>query len=57
MKIDNDRPAVKAANDCTANGFSQDHEKSMLVAKVSAFWKAITTNRTSTRSCSPTSAY
>ncbi|CAM5269152.1 hypothetical protein SGLAM104S_02550 [Streptomyces glaucescens] len=59
MKIDRDRPAVKAPKDCTANGFSQDQEKSAEVGKsaLPALPKAIATKTASTTSWSPTSAY
>lgn len=59
MKIDRDRPAVKAAKDFTANGFSHDHEKSADVAKspLVPFRTAIATNRARTTSWSPTNAY
>lgn len=59
MKIDSDRPAVKAAKDCTANGFSHDHEKWTDDAKspLAPFCTAIVTNRARTTSWSPTSAY
>lgn len=52
MKIDNDRPAVNAPNDCTANGFSQDQEKSSDEANspLFAFCTAIATNSARTTS-------
>lgn len=59
MKIDSDRPAVNAANDCTANGFSQDQEKSSDEANspLRDFCTAIATNSARTTSWRPTSAY
>lgn len=59
MKIDSERPAVNVAKDCTANGFSQDQEKSSDEANspLCAFCTAIATNTARTTSWSPTSAY
>lgn len=52
MKIDSERPAVNVANDCTANGFSQDQEKCSdeVNSPLFAFCRAIATNSARTTS-------
>lgn len=59
MKIERERPAVKAAKDWTANGFIHDQEKLRPVSKVPlpAFWKAMATKTARTTSWRPTRAY
>lgn len=59
MKIESERPAVKAAMDSIAKGFIHCQEKSRPVSKVpaEAFWKAIATKMARTASWRPTSAY
>lgn len=57
MKIESERPAVKAAKDWTAKGFIQDQEKETEVSKSPAFDSAIATKTTRTTSWRPTRAY
>lgn len=60
MKIERESPAVNAAKDRTAKGFSQDQENPVDVAAKSplpAFCTAIVTNRASTTSWSATRVY